>query len=204
MILSVAAPLGTVSAAAAANTDVSPDETDELNVSVDDTVVTVTWNESAFENETTKNGTVEGAAVNVTSLDENVSYAANGTTDTNGTLDLSAPETTVNVTVNASSGNASGTTVAMLEPTTETESEGLDISVEQNNDDVTVTVTENDTAAPNATVNVSTVDENVSYTDEGTYTTDENGTVSLSAPSGTTASRSPSPRRPTANPLRRR
>ena len=55
MILSVAAPLGTVSAVAASN-DAPADEIDELNVSVDDTVVTVTWNESAFETRQPRTG----------------------------------------------------------------------------------------------------------------------------------------------------
>jgi len=41
-----------------------------------------------------------------------------------------------------------------------------------------VTVTDNDTAVENASVNVTTADgQNVTYADEGDYETDENGTV---------------------------
>ena len=63
------------------------------------------------------------------------------------------------------------------------DNEGLEISVEQNGD-VIVTVTDNETAVSNATVDVSTVEESASYADEGTYTTEDDGTVSLDAPFG--------------------
>ena len=61
---------------------------------------------------------------------------------------------------------------------------GLEIDVEQN-ETVTVTVTDNNSTVENATVNVTVDDENVSYADEGNYTTDENGTVSLDTPEKT-------------------
>ncbi|ELY46266.1 hypothetical protein [Natronorubrum sulfidifaciens] len=173
MILSAFAPLGTVSATAASN-DAPSDDIDELIVSVDDNVVTVESNETAVEN----------ATVNVTPTDENTSYAVDDTTDADGTVDLPEPEETVNVTVKASYENASGEVLTdETETTLEPEPEGLALSVEQNGD-VTVTVTDNGTAVSNATVDVSTVDENVSYTDAGTHTTDENGTVTLDAPFG--------------------
>ncbi|MFA9425855.1 hypothetical protein [Natronorubrum sp. A-ect3] len=133
----------------------------------------------------TSNGSaVENATVNVTSTDEDTSYAVENTTDADGTVDLPEPEETVKVTVNASYELESGElltdeTTATLEP----EPKGLEISVEQNGD-VVVTVTDNETAVSDATVDVSTVDENASYVDEGTYTPEDDGTVSLDAPFG--------------------
>jgi hypothetical protein len=63
--------------------------------------------------------------------------------------------------------------------------DGLAVTVEQTDaGDATVTVTSNDTAVANATVNV-TVGENVSYAGVGTYATDANGTVGLPAPNRT-------------------
>jgi len=45
-----------------------------------------------------------------------------------------------------------------------------------------VTVTDDDEAAENASVNVTTADgQNVTYVGEGSYETDENGTVTLNA-----------------------
>ncbi|ELY48975.1 hypothetical protein [Natronorubrum bangense] len=169
MMLSVLAPVG------AATAETGDDEViDEITVAVDDTVVTVTSNETAVEN----------ATVNVTSTDEDTPYAVDNMTDADGTVDLPEPEETVNVTVNASYENASGEELTdKTEETLEPEPKGLEISVEQNGD-VVVTVTDNETAVSNATVDVSTVDENASYADEGTYTTGDNGTVGLDAPFG--------------------
>ncbi|AGB14889.1 hypothetical protein Halru_0243 [Halovivax ruber XH-70] len=60
----------------------------------------------------------------------------------------------------------------------------IDVSDEE---DPVVTVTHNDSAVENATVDVAIdeneTDENASYDGVGTYTTDENGTVDLPAPS---------------------
>lgn len=56
---------------------------------------------------------------------------------------------------------------------------GVDVT---QNDGVTVSVTDNGTAASNASVDVATVDENASYNGTGSYTTGENGTVSLPSP----------------------
>ena len=58
----------------------------------------------------------------------------------------------------------------------------LAVDATQNDTDVTVTVTHNDTAVENATVAVTALN-NSSYAGDGTYTTDANGTVALSAPS---------------------
>ena len=55
------------------------------------------------------------------------------------------------------------------------------VGVTQDKSDVTVAVTHNDTAVENASVTVTALN-NSSYAGEGTYTTDANGTVSLSAP----------------------
>ncbi|WP_255169484.1 hypothetical protein [Natrononativus amylolyticus] len=68
----------------------------------------------------------------------------------------------------------------------EGENDHLDVDVEQD-ELVYVTVTANDTAVENATLNVSVADENASYADAGDYdnATDENGTASFSAPNET-------------------
>jgi hypothetical protein len=58
----------------------------------------------------------------------------------------------------------------------------LNVSVSQDGDDVTVTVTENSTVVDGANVTVDAVDENASYEDTGDYTTDDEGVVELSAP----------------------
>ncbi len=171
MILSVAAPLGAVSAAAASN-----DDLDELNVSVDDTVVMVTSIESAVEN----------ATVNVSTVDENATYNGTGEyeTDASGTVDLPEPNETVTVMVGASYENASGVELtdnetADLEPATD-DAPSLDVT--QDGNDVLVSLTAGDEGVSNTSVTASTVDENASYTDTGTHTTDENGTVTLTAP----------------------
>jgi len=62
-----------------------------------------------------------------------------------------------------------------------TASDDLAVSVSQD-DSVVVTVTENGTAAGNATVTVETVGENETYAGAGEYTTDENGTLTLPTP----------------------
>ncbi|MFC6614861.1 hypothetical protein ACFQAS_07810 [Halopenitus salinus] len=56
------------------------------------------------------------------------------------------------------------------------------VTVDDAGNEPTVTVTENDSAVENATVNVTTAEgQNVTYAGEGEYTTDENGTVGLPA-----------------------
>jgi hypothetical protein len=64
------------------------------------------------------------------------------------------------------------------------ETGSLSLDVEQNGTDVTLTVTEDGDGLENESVTAST-DENESYAGNGTHTSDENGTVSLEAPTGT-------------------
>jgi len=83
----------------------------------------------------------------------------------------------VTVNVTAEYENDSTTTTIDLEAP-----DGLVIDVESTDGEPVVTVTDNDTAVENASVNVTTADgQNVTYADEGDYETDENGTVTLSA-----------------------
>lgn len=126
---------------------------------------------------------VEGATVNVSVNDENVSYdgADEYTTDENGTVILPAPSETMNVSILVSTANQTASTTGQLDPP-----EGLSVSVDQADDGTaTVFVTDNASAVQNATVNVTVDDENVSYDGAGEYTTDDNGTVDLSAPDET-------------------
>ena len=60
---------------------------------------------------------VEGATVNVSVNDENVTYADAGSHQTgeNGTVSLETPDETVNVTINASYDNATASTTATLQ-----------------------------------------------------------------------------------------
>ena len=157
--------LGAMAGAAAAEGD--------LDVEVDDTdgepTVTVTDNGTAVEN----------ASVNVSVVDPtNESYAGEGdyTTDENGTVELPAAEEDVTIDVTAEYENETATTTVDLEAPAE-------LAVEMTNTDgePLVTVTQNDAGVENASVNVTTVDENASYVGEGDYTTDENGTVTLPA-----------------------
>ena len=70
--------------------------------------------------------------------------------------------------------------VASVAPAVATDG-SLAVSITQNEGgSATATVTHNDTTVENATVEVEAIDGN--YSEEGTYTTDENGTVDLPAP----------------------
>ncbi|MCU4753709.1 hypothetical protein OB919_17260 [Halobacteria archaeon AArc-curdl1] len=64
---------------------------------------------------------------------------------------------------------------------TDHDDSGLTIDVEQN-DEIVVTVEQNDSAVENASLEVSVDDENASYAGVGNYTTDENGSVTLETP----------------------
>ncbi len=133
---------------------------------------------------TDANGSVANASVNVTVADMNQTYDGAGDyeTDANGTVGLPGPEQPVNVTVTATADNQSASETVMLEPL----EVGLAMTVDQADDgSATVTVTDNGTAAENASVNISVPDENVSYAGAGTYTTSENGTADLPAPNQT-------------------
>lgn len=77
--------------------------------------------------------------------------------------------------------NESVEQTATLEPAA-----GLEVTVDQDpGEEATVTVTDNETAVENATVNVSTGNETVTYDGVGEYETDEDGTVTLPAPNET-------------------
>lgn len=131
----------------------------------------------------TDNGTgVANATANVTASDENVSYAGEGTytTDENGSFGLPTPEEAVNVTITTTVDNQTVTTNETLDAASE--SGALTIDVSQSGE---VTVTDNGTAVANATVNVTSADENVTYIGEGTYISDGNGTVVLPTPDET-------------------
>ena len=130
----------------------------------------------------THNGTaVENASVVVETADGNVTYAGEGnyTTDANGTVELPAPDESLNVTVTATTDEGTASTTAVLE------APSLDITVEQAEDasaTATITYAITDEPADGATVNVTTVDENASYAGTGSYTADANGSVPLPAP----------------------
>ena len=125
--------------------------------------VTVADNETAVEN----------ATVTVTSES---GYAGNGTyeTDANGSVALPEPNETVSVTVNASSDNVTASQQVELVP----REDSLAVSANQSEDgSTTVTVTQYDEPAENASVEVD-ADSGIA----GNYTTDENGTVTLDQP----------------------
>ncbi|MEZ3163373.1 DNA primase [Halorubrum sp. RMP-47] len=131
--------------------------------------VTVTENDTAVENATVVVSVVDA---------ENESYAGAGEyeTDANGTVELPAPEEDVAVDVTAAADNETASTTVDLEAP-----DGLELDVENTDGEPVVTVTDNDTAVENASVNVTTADENASYVGEGDYETDANGTVTLPA-----------------------
>jgi hypothetical protein len=134
----------------------------------DDGTVTVTV--------TQYDATVEDATVVVADDDENETvYADEGTyeTDANGTVTLDAPANETTIDVTATSGDLSAETSLDLEVP---EPPGFEVDAEETDDGVLVTVTDNDTAVEGATV---AVEADGNYTDEGTFETDANGTVSL-------------------------
>lgn len=132
--------------------------------------VTVTHNDTAVSN----------ASVNVTVLDDNVTYDGAGDyeTDDNGTVDLPAPNETVNVSVAAEGDNMTGSTTATLEPADAFDT--LSLGVQQGAGQVTVTVTEAGDVVENATVSVDSANWTVNDT-----TTDENGVATFDRPTET-------------------
>jgi hypothetical protein len=116
---------------------------------------------------------VENATVEV-SADGNYSGEGTYLTNENGTVELQRPEETRNVTVTATYDGLSAETTAQLAGDGD-----LEVGVAQGGSGVFVEVTENGTAVENATVEVS-ADGN--YSGEGTYLTNENGTVELPLP----------------------
>lgn len=127
----------------------------------------------------TDNGSVvSNATVEVTA--PNVDYAGEGnyTTDENGTVTLPNPNETVSVDLTATADNQTGTATVELVP--RADSLGVDVAQDGETGAVTMTVTQYGVAVPNATVEVAAA--NVEYAGEGNHTTDENGTVTLDAP----------------------
>ncbi|QIO21214.1 DNA primase [Haloarcula sp. JP-L23] len=165
-LLAVAALFGAALAPAAAAADTA-DESLAVTVTQDDDVtVEVTRNGSAVENATVTVAAVDG------SYDGSGSYE----TDADGTVALPTPDERVNVTVTASDDDETAATTVELDP-------DFEVDVEQNRD-VVVTVTRDDAAVENATVNVSTRETNSDYDGAGSYETGENGTVVLPTPEG--------------------
>ncbi|OYR74167.1 DNA primase [Halorubrum ezzemoulense] len=155
-----------------ASTTVDLEAPDGLELDVENAesepVVTVTNNDDPVEN----------ASVNVTAVDENASYAGAGEyeTDANGTVTLPAAEEDVTVNVTAEYDNESASETVDIEAP-----DGLEVAVDDTDGEPVVTVTDNGTAVENASVTVTTVDENATYAGAGEYETDEDGTVGLPA-----------------------
>jgi hypothetical protein len=125
--------------------------------------------------ETTQYGDVlADAEVEVTST---VAYGGDGTdtTDANGTVELPEPANATEITAVVTTGDLEAVQTDTVEPIAE-----FEVGVEPNGDGTaTVTVTRNDNAVENATVNVTS---DVAYDGNGTYTTNADGMVGLSAP----------------------
>jgi hypothetical protein len=118
-----------------------------------------------------------GAEVDVTAT---VAYAGAGayTTDENGTVELPEPADATELTAVVTAGDVEAIQTAAVEPIAE-----FEVAVETNDDGTaTVTVTRDDVAVDNATV---AVESDTAYAGNGTYTTDENGTVALQEPAET-------------------
>lgn len=127
----------------------------------------------------TDNGTaVPNATVTVAEVTGNYSDTGTFETDENGTVGLAEPTETVTVSVNATTNESSIEGEFELVP----RADSLSVDVTQDADGVTVTVEQYDSPVENATVNVTTVDENETYAGTGEYLTDENGTVGLETP----------------------
>jgi hypothetical protein len=161
MICSALAPLGTATAAAD-NGD------DELSVELDEEEYIVTVTEDGEP--------VKSATVTVTTSDDE-RYQENETEE-DGTVKLTEPEETIDVEIKAVDGDKSGLTSEMLE----SPEEPLPIDVTQDGYDISASITVDGDGINNTSVDVSTVDEGASYADEGTHTTDEDGTFSLEVP----------------------
>jgi len=114
----VLAALLMVGWAAAPVAGATADTTLSVSVGESEDGYTATVTESTTENNTTTTTGAAGARVDVTVLDENASYEGAGSydADENGTVDLPAPSETVNVSVEATSGNLTANTTATLSP----------------------------------------------------------------------------------------
>ncbi|WP_049905037.1 hypothetical protein [Haloferax gibbonsii] len=145
------------------------DESLDISVEADDANDTLTATVTQYGD------AVEGASVMV-----NGSAYDNGTyeTDANGTVEVAEPTTATNLTFVAMDGDLTAeTTVAV-------EADDLDVSVEVDdaNDTVVATVTQDGEPVENASVQVNGTD----YADNGTYETDANGTVEVAEPTTAT------------------
>ena len=114
---------------------------------------------------------VENASVEVVA-DSDV--AGNYTTDGNGTVTLEQPTDDVNATIVAADGNLTDETVVRLNGVP------LNVAIDQRDDGVFVTVTEDGESAGNVTVEV---DADGDYSGTGTYETDTDGEVVRPLPS---------------------
>ncbi|EMA04656.1 hypothetical protein C438_10123 [Haloferax denitrificans ATCC 35960] len=146
------------------------DESLDVSVEADDA------NDTVVATVTQYGDAVEGASVMVNGTD----YAGNGTyeTDADGTVEVDEPTTTTDLTFVAMDGDLTAeTTVAV-------EADDLSVSAEVDdaNDTVVATVTQDGEPVENASVQVNGTD----YAGNGTYATDENGTVEVAEPTTTT------------------
>jgi hypothetical protein len=125
---------------------------------------------------TVTNGT-DGVADATAEVSSTVAYAGNGTytTDANGTVTLPEPEQTTEVTAVVTSADLETIETSTVEPIAE-----FVVEVTAADDgSATVSVVRDGEAVDNATV---TVESDVAYAGNGTYTTDANGTVTLPEP----------------------
>lgn len=151
--------------------------------SVVQSVTLVPW-EDSLDVEITQNATTRAAEVAVTQYGEPVNASVNVTADgsyagtgeswtgDDGTISLPAPDSTVNVTAEATLGDLSATTESTLQ------GPGLMVAVSQDgNAGVHINVTDDGEPADGANVTVEG-----DYVDNGTYTNVTNGTLKLAAP----------------------
>ena len=139
-----------------------------------DAVITQNDDGTALVTVTQYGEALQGAEVDVSST---VAYAGNGTytTGANGTVALPEPEQTTEVTAVATSGELEAVETSTVEPIEE-----FEVTVTSADDgSATVSVIRDGEAVDNATV---TVESDVAYAGNGTYTTDANGTVALPEP----------------------
>ncbi|WP_411963654.1 hypothetical protein [Haloferax sp. YSMS24] len=162
-------------AVAAADGDQSLQVSVEQDAETGNATVTVTLND-------TEKTAVDNATVVVESSGN---YSGNGThyTGAEGTVELPNPSEPVTVTLNVTTEDGNNTTEVSedLVPL----DESLDVSVEQDdtNDTVTAKVTQYGTEVAGANV---TVEADGEYADNGTYETDANGTIEVAEPANTT------------------
>ncbi|WP_162562454.1 hypothetical protein [Salinigranum rubrum] len=128
----------------------------------------------------TSDGTpVEDATVNVTS---GVTYAGEGTytTDTEGSIELPNPDQPVDIEVEVTANGTTTTETFTLVPV----EDSIDVTLTQDDDgSVHLEATQYGDALVGAEVDVTST---VAYTGEGTYTTDENGSLALPEPASAT------------------